>query len=75
MATRYYFCYSWQYCINRVHDYPNIGLGVATAHAYRKRHFHPENMRRVSVFDLWEVADCPHKASKAGPPPLKILKH
>lgn len=38
---------SWQYCINRVHDYPNIGLGAATAHAYPKRHFHSEDMRRV----------------------------
>jgi hypothetical protein len=49
-VRRYCFCYSWQYCINRVRDYPNTGLGGAISHAYVKRYFHAENMRRVSVY-------------------------
>lgn len=38
---------SWQYCINKVHDYPNTGLVAAVAHDYAKNHFHPQYKRRV----------------------------
>jgi hypothetical protein len=46
-------CYSWQYCINKVHDYPNTGLVAAVAHDYAKNHFHPQYKRRVR--DLWDT--------------------
>jgi hypothetical protein len=39
--------YSWQYCINKVRDYPNTGLVAATAHDYVKNRFHAQYMRRV----------------------------
>lgn len=43
-------CYSWQYCINKVRDYPNTGLVAVVAHDYAKNHFHPQHMRRVRDF-------------------------
>ncbi|XP_069681182.1 neprilysin-1-like isoform X2 [Periplaneta americana] len=38
----------WQYCVHKVRDYPDMGLGPAIAYAYMNDHFDRNNVLRVA---------------------------
>ncbi|KAJ4430666.1 hypothetical protein ANN_19256 [Periplaneta americana] len=38
----------WQYCVHKVRDYPDMGLGPAIAYAYMNDHFDRNNVLRMS---------------------------